>query len=115
MSRRHHHRHQYIGPAYGAGIGEMTKMKMQDPAAGQFHTTFHSGFGYMRAISDGRHLIRLDWDQDRFAVPDNPDDVSRETCRQLAAYLAGSRTLFDLPLRPEETSEAGRFWLTAMA
>jgi methylated-DNA-[protein]-cysteine S-methyltransferase len=90
-------------------------MTMQGPAARQFHTTCHSRFGYMRAVSDGRHLIRLDWDQERFAAPENPDDVSRETCRQLAAYLAGRRTFFDLPLRPEGTSEAGRFWLTAMA
>ena len=88
---------------------------MQDPAAGLFHTTFHSRFGHMRAVSDGQHVIRLDWDQDKFTAPDNPDDVSRETCRQLAAYLAGERRAFDLPLLAAEKSETGRFWLTVLA
>jgi hypothetical protein len=82
-------------------------MTMQGPAARQFHTTCHSRFGYMRAVSDGRHLIRLDWDQERFAAPENPDDVSRETCRQLAAYLAGRRTFFDLPLAARGNFRSG--------
>ena len=88
---------------------------MQGPAAELFHTTFHNKFGHMRAVSDGQHLIRLDWDQDRFTHPDNPDDVSRETCHQLATYLAGERRAFDLPLLAEGKSATGRFWLTVMA
>ncbi|MEX0504326.1 methylated-DNA--[protein]-cysteine S-methyltransferase [Alphaproteobacteria bacterium LSUCC0719] len=82
---------------------------------GRFHITFHNRFGHMRAVSDGHHLIRLDWDQNPFATPDNPDDVSRETCRQITAYLAGSRQHFTLPLMAEGTSQTGRAWLTAMA
>ena len=90
-------------------------MNMQDSVAELFHTTLHSKFGYMRAVSNGLHLIRLDWSQQRFAQLDNPDDVSRETCEQLAAYLAGGRQAFDLPLLAAGKSETGRFWLAAMA
>lgn len=92
----------------------MKAMLTQDPVAKLFHTTLHSKFGYMRAISDGRHLIRLDWDQEIFAEPDKPDNVSRETCRQLAAYLDGERQTFDLPLLAVGKSATGRLWLAAM-
>ena len=44
-----------------------------------FHITFETPFGFMRPVSDGRFLTRLDWNQARFAEADNPDDVSRET------------------------------------
>ena len=80
-----------------------------------FHTSIHTGLGHMRAISDGTHLIRLDWDQDRFDTADRPDDVSRETCRQLEAYLAGDRRAFELPLLAEGKSATGRAWLAVMA
>lgn len=80
-----------------------------------FYITFQTPIGYMRPVSDGKFLIRLDWDQSRFAEPDNPDDVSRETMMQLAAYLDGSRKGFDLPLQPEGKSSAGRSWLDVMA
>ena len=82
---------------------------------GPYHATCHTALGHMRAVSDGRHLIRLDWDQQDFAAPENPDDVSRETCRQLAAYLAGDLQAFDLPLRAEGRSGTARHWLTVMA
>ena len=54
-----------------------------------FHVTIETPLGYMRPVSDGTCLIRLDWDQSRFSAPDNPDDVSRETSDQLIAYLGG--------------------------
>jgi len=88
---------------------------MKTMVTNRFHTTLHSDFGYMRAISDGRNLIRLDWGQIPFAEPDHQDDVSRETCRQLAAYLAGTRHTFTLPLNAEGTSDIGRSWLEVMA
>ena len=69
----------------------------------------------MRAVSNGLHLIRLDWSQQRFAQPENPNDVSRETCEQLAVYLAGGRQGFDLPLLAAGKPETGRVWLAAMA
>jgi methylated-DNA-[protein]-cysteine S-methyltransferase len=90
-------------------------MTMKDPVAGLFHTTLHSKFGYMRAVSDELNLIRLDWNQETFAQRDNPDDVSRETCEQLATYLAGERKAFDLPLLAVGKSETGRLWLAVMA
>lgn len=90
-------------------------MTIHIPAPGIFHASLHSRLGYMRAVSDGHHLIRLDWDQSPFAAPDRPDDVSRETCHQLAAYLAGERQTFTLPLRAAGISATGQSWLTAMA
>ena len=80
-----------------------------------FHTTITTRLGHMRPVSDGTHLIRLDWDQTPFDAPDRPDHVSRETAAQLEAYLAGKLTLFDLPLRAEGRSPAGHAWLDAMA
>ena len=80
-----------------------------------FHTTIITDLGHIRPVSDGRHLIRLDWDQTPFAGEDHPDDVSRETAAQLEAYLAGRLQIFDLPLRAEGKSPAGHAWLQAMA
>ena len=80
-----------------------------------YHATITTALGHMRAISDGQYLIRLDWDQVMFSTADNPDDVSRETVAQLDAYLAGELKIFDLPLRAEGKSPAGRQWLDAMA
>ena len=82
---------------------------------GRFHTKCHNRFGHMRAVSDGHHLIRLNWDQHPFDTPDNSDDVSRETCHQIAAYLAGERQRFDLPLMAEGKPGTARSWLAAMA
>ena len=80
-----------------------------------FHVTIDTPLGYMRPVSDGTCLIRLDWDQSRFSAPDNPDDVSRETSDQLFAYLGGTLKDFTLPVRAEEKSAAGHAWLEAMA
>ena len=94
----------------------ITDTPMTDtPMTGAYCATCHTALGHMRAISDGRHLIRLDWDQQGFAAPDTPDDVSRETCRQLVAYLAGDLLAFDLPLRAEGKSDTARRWLDVMA
>ena len=80
-----------------------------------YHATITTVLGHMRAISDGQHLIRLDWDQTMFSTADNPDDVSRETVAQLDAYLAGELKIFELPLCAEGKSPASRHWLDAMA
>ncbi|MEC8551693.1 MAG: hypothetical protein VXY93_14450, partial [Pseudomonadota bacterium] len=80
-----------------------------------FHVTIETPLGYMRPVSDGTCLIRLDWDQSRFSAPDNPDDVSRETSDQLFAYLGGTLKDFRLPVRAEGKSAAGHAWLEAMA
>ena len=82
---------------------------------GFYHATIHTALGYMRAVSDGNMMVRLDWDQVPPDDADLPDDVSRETIRQLEAYLAGERMLFDLPLRAGGTSRTGQNWLDTMA
>lgn len=91
---------------------------------GRFYITFHTPLGWMRPISDGTSLIRLDWQQsrwgdeygDRYDDAQEPiDNVSRETKQQILDYLAGTRTGFDLPLAPEGKSKSGCDWLTAMA
>ena len=80
-----------------------------------FHVTIDTQLGYMRPVSDGKFLIRLDWEQSPFSAPDNPDDVSRETSDQLIAYLGGSLKNFRLPIRAEGKSATGQAWLEAMS
>lgn len=80
-----------------------------------YHVSFRTAFGFMRPVSDGAHLIRLDWQQTPFEEPHRKDDVSRETMRQLQAYLAGELRTFNLPLRPDGKSAAGAMWLEVMA
>ena len=80
-----------------------------------YHITLDTAFGYMRPVSDGQYLIRLDWDQSPFAEADNPDDVSRETMAQLTAYLEGTRKKFALPIRAHGKSPTGHAWLEVMS
>ena len=80
-----------------------------------YHISFRTAFGFMRPVSNGTHLIRLDWDQKPFEQPNHEDDVSRETMRQLQAYLAGELRLFNLPICPEGKSAKGISWLETMA
>ena len=80
-----------------------------------YHISFRTAFGFMRPVSDGSHLIRLDWDQRPFESADREDDVSRETMRQLQAYLSGELHQFNLPMRPEGKSQAALAWLNVMA
>ena len=72
------------------------------------HVTIDTPFGYMRPVSDGTCLIRLDWDQSRFSATDKPNDVSRETSDQLFAYLGGTLKDFTLLVQAERKSAAGR-------
>ena len=80
-----------------------------------FHVTIETPLSYMRPVSDGACLIRLDWDQSRFSAPDNPDDVSRETSDQLITYLGGTLKDFRLPVRAEGKLAADHAWLEVMA
>lgn len=86
----------------------------------QFYITFHTPLGWMRPISDGTSLIRLDWQQSPWrneydGAQEPIDHVSRETKQQILDYLAGTRTSFDLPLAPEGKSKSGCDWLSIMA
>ena len=64
------------------------------------HQSCQTPVDWLRAISDGVHLIYLDWNQIGWKEPGRPDNVSRETINQLTAYFAGRLTDFTLPLRP---------------
>ena len=79
-----------------------------------YHTTISTALGYMRAISNGKAMIRLDWDQTAPIGADRPDDVSRETIRQLEAYLDGRLKKFELPLNADGKTTAGHKWLQTM-
>ena len=80
-----------------------------------YHITFKTAFGYMRPVSDGKNIVRLDWDQEPLDGEDRPDEVSREAKTQIEAYLGGKRQSFDLPIKPQGKSQQGREWLAAMA
>jgi methylated-DNA-[protein]-cysteine S-methyltransferase len=75
----------------------------------------HTPLGWIRAISDGQHLIYLDWNQAGWTDYDRPDDVSRETITQLTAYFHGELRNFSLPLLPTGASPSRRRWLDFMA
>ena len=74
-----------------------------------------TSLGWIRAISDGQHLICLDWNQTGWTDHDRPDDISRETISQLTAYFHGALRCFDLPLLPAGASQSRRRWLDVMA
>ena len=75
---------------------------------GLFSQRTQTSLDWIRAISDGQHLIHLDWNQTGWTDHDRPDDVSRETITQLTAYLQGGLRCFDLPLRPDGASQSRR-------
>jgi len=80
-----------------------------------FSSKIQTDFGWLRPISDGHSLIRLDWNQTGWDQPCHADDVSRETIAQLAAFFAGRLQQFTVPLDPVGKSTAGRYWLDIMA
>jgi len=88
---------------------------MNESNTQRFHLSCQTPVGWLRAISDGLHLIYLDWNQIGWTDPDRPDHVSRETITQLMAYFAGQRTHFTIPLRPANISPARQHWLNMMA
>ena len=88
---------------------------MNEHQAYFYYQSCQTPVGWLRAISDGVHLIYLDWNQIGWKDPDRPDDVSRETISQLTAYFAGRLTDFTIPLRPTGVTPARRHWLDVMA
>ena len=94
-------------------------MRKTDPAilsqSGLFTQRTRTSLGWIRATSDGQHLIFLDWNQTGWANRDQPDHVSRETITQLTAYFHGVLRCFDLPLLPAGASQSQRHWLSVMA
>jgi methylated-DNA-[protein]-cysteine S-methyltransferase len=80
-----------------------------------YFTSFKTNFGWIRPISNGQSLIRLDWNQTGWDNIDRPDNVSREIKRELEAFFAGRLHQFSLPLAPAGKSAAGKQWLEVMA
>ena len=78
-------------------------------------TSLKTDFGWIRPISNGHSLIRLNWNQTGWDDSDQPDNVSRETKSQLEAFFAGKLHQFNLPLAPAGKSAAGKKWLEVMA
>ena len=64
-----------------------------------YFTSLKTDFGWIRPISDGQNLIRLDWNQTGWDDLDHPDNVSRETKSQLEAFLPAifTNVTFHLP------------------
>ena len=81
----------------------------------RFHLSCQAPVSWLCAISNGSHLIHLDWNQIGWTDPDRPDRVSRETITQLMAYFAGQRTNFNIPLSPANISPARQHWFDIMA
>ena len=72
-------------------------------------------FGWIRPVSNGCSLIRLDWNQTGWDDSDQPDSVSRETKSQLEAFFAGNLHQFNLPLAPTGRSATNKKWFEVMA
>lgn len=89
--------------------------KIAYPLDHLYTSSFKTDFGWMRPISDGNSLIRLDWNQTGWQGPDRPNHVSRETKSQLQAFFNGCLKKFDLPLAPFGKNANGRYWLNFMA
>ena len=79
---------------------------MHDTNTQRFHLSCQTPVGWLRAISDGSHLIYLDKNQFGWTYPDLPDHVSRETITQLMAYFADQSNNFTIPICPTNISPA---------
>ena len=89
--------------------------KIAGPLKHFYMSSLQTDFGWMRPISDGNSLIRLDWNQIGWHEPDRPDHVSRETKSQLEAFFNGHLKQFTLPLAPAGKNATGQYWLNVMA
>ncbi len=85
------------------------------PLDGLYMCSFKTDIGWMRPISDGNSIIRMDWNQTGWHEPDHPDYVSRETKSQIQAFLNCRLHQFTVPLAPIGKSTRGRHWLDIMA
>ena len=79
-----------------------------------YFTSLKTDFGWIRPVSNGHSLIRLDWKQTGWDDSERPDNVSRETKSQVEAFFAGHLHQFNLPLAPTGKSAAGKKWLDVM-
>lgn len=82
-----------------------------------YYTTFDSPIGPLLLMSDGRDLVGLHTDTDKFRPEMKPDWVREasvepfpEVARQLRAYFDGELTDFELPLAPQGTAFQQKVW-----
>lgn len=85
-----------------------------------YHHTVASPVGDLRLCATDTHLTRIDFVHGRKIPPLPPDAVAIQTAsdhdvfatvaQQLAAYFAGTRQAFDLPLAPQGTDFQLRVW-----
>ena len=76
-----------------------------------YNTAFSTSLGWMRPVSDGTSLIRLDWEQSSaeqspWNDDDQIDNVSRETKMQILQYLAGNRAILICHWHPKAKQQA---------
>jgi methylated-DNA-[protein]-cysteine S-methyltransferase len=83
----------------------------------RYTTTIDSPCGRLIAISDGDAIVQLEFPGRESAVPDAiaDDGPFRALRAQLAAYFAGTRRDFDLPLAPAGTPFQLEVWTALRA
>ena len=69
----------------------------------------------MRACSNDTGLYGLDWQQQPFIRPDQENDVSRETIKQIKHYFNSQLSEFKVPLDLSCHSPAFLKWLSVLA
>ena len=89
--------------------------RIKDPLGSLYMSSLHTHLGWFRSISDGISLIHLDWNQTGWEEPDRPDNVSRETNRQLQAYFNKQLYKFTLPLSPIRKTSTSQHWLDTIS
>ncbi len=74
---------------------------------------FASPVGTLRLVSDGKHLVAIEFDSapaPREGDRDVQDKVLEACATQLGEYFAGRRTRFELPLAPAGTAFQREVW-----
>jgi methylated-DNA-[protein]-cysteine S-methyltransferase len=83
-----------------------------------YYTTTPSPLGSLLLVSDGEAITAVEMEPHRapvFAGARPDDGPFRTAVEQLAAYFAGDRTDFDLPLAPRGTGFQLRVWQALLA
>ncbi|QAA77273.1 MAG: Methylated-DNA--protein-cysteine methyltransferase [Candidatus Bipolaricaulis sibiricus] len=73
-------------------------------------TVIPTAWGEFRADLDGGHLVELRFPGSSVGEPAAPSPLQERLSDQLAAYLAGAGTAFDLPLRLRGTAFQKSVW-----
>ena len=77
-----------------------------------------SPVGRLRLVSDGKHLIAIEFENLQAATTDDVErsDAALNACgKQLKEYFAGRRREFDLPLSPAGTEFQQNVWAALQA